>query len=35
MVGGDEKLFAEIVKALSEQYPQYQFNLNLDVDLSD
>ena len=30
-----KKLFAEIVKALSEQYPQYQFNLNLDVDLSD
>ena len=30
-----KKLFEEIVKALSEQYPQYQFNLNLDVDLSD
>ena len=30
-----KKLFEEIVKAISEQYPQYQFNLNLDVDLSD
>ena len=30
-----KKLFEKIVKALTEQYPQYQFNLNLDVDLSD
>ncbi len=29
------KLFEEIKKALKEKYPQYKFDLNLDVDLSD
>lgn len=30
-----KKLFADIKSALSEKYPQYTFNLNLDIDLSD
>lgn len=28
-------LFNEIIDALKEQYPQYNFNINLDIDLSD
>ena len=30
-----KKLFDEIVKALQDKYPEYTFNLNMDVDLSD
>ena len=30
-----QKLFDEIVSALKAEYPEYSFNLNLDIDLSD